>query len=143
MVRFSTFKATRVWFSLRSFHGDQGALNQNVFGGWHADITAEILNWTGHLITAPRSRLADLIQRPEATRTGVYFLTGTDPDGGFKPLVYLGEQPGLLKGKINNMVMSRMTKSLLLHTTDRLARHSSRKYYVVYTESLRMRRFSV
>ncbi len=60
-------------------------------------ITAEIMNWTGHLITAPRSRLADLIQRPEAGRTGVYFLTGTDPEGGFKPLVYLGESDSVGK----------------------------------------------
>jgi len=54
-------------------------------------ITAEIMNWTGHVMIAPRSRLADLIQRPEARRTGVYFLTGADPEGTFKPLVYLGE----------------------------------------------------
>lgn len=54
-------------------------------------ITAEIMNWTGHVMTAPRSRLADLIQRPEAGRTGIYILSGTDPDGGYKPLVYVGE----------------------------------------------------
>lgn len=54
-------------------------------------ITAEIMNWTGHVMVAPRSRLADLIKRSEAGRTGVYFLTGLDPDGAFKPLVYVGE----------------------------------------------------
>jgi len=27
-------------------------------------LTAEIMNWTGHVITGPRSRLAELIQRP-------------------------------------------------------------------------------
>lgn len=54
-------------------------------------ITAEIMNWTGHVIVAPRSRLADLVKRPEAGRTGVYLLTGPDPDGGFKPMVYIGE----------------------------------------------------
>lgn len=54
-------------------------------------ITAEIMNWTGHVMTAPRSRLADLIQRPEAGRTGIYILSGTDPEGGYKPLVYVGE----------------------------------------------------
>lgn len=54
-------------------------------------ITAEIMNWTGHVMNAPRSRLADLIQRPEAGRTGIYILSGTDPDGGYKPLVYVGE----------------------------------------------------
>ena len=54
-------------------------------------ITAEIMNWTGHVMFAPRSRLADLIQRGEAGRTGVYFLTGDDPEDAFRPLVYLGE----------------------------------------------------
>lgn len=54
-------------------------------------ITAEIMNWTGHVMTGPRSRLADLIQRPEAGRTGIYILSGTDPEGGYKPLVYVGE----------------------------------------------------
>jgi len=54
-------------------------------------ITAEIMNWTGHAMFAPRSRLADLIKRAEAARTGVYFLTGLDPEGGFKSLVYVGE----------------------------------------------------
>ncbi len=60
-------------------------------------ITAEIMNWTGHVIIAPRSRLADLIQRPEAKRTGVYFLTGADPEGGVKPLVYMGETDNVAK----------------------------------------------
>lgn len=54
-------------------------------------ITAEIMNWTGHALFAPRSRLADLIKRTEASRTGVYFLVGQDQSNGFKPLLYIGE----------------------------------------------------
>lgn len=54
-------------------------------------ITAEIVNWTGHVMVAPRSRLPDLLRRTEAGRTGVYFLSGDDPDGGLAPLVYIGE----------------------------------------------------
>jgi hypothetical protein len=54
-------------------------------------ITAEIMNWTGHVMSAPRSRLADLIRRTEAARTGVYFLIGPDPEGAFRPMVYVGE----------------------------------------------------
>ena len=54
-------------------------------------ITAEIVNWTGHVMVAPRSRLPDLLRRAEAGRTGVYFLSGDDPDGGLAPLVYIGE----------------------------------------------------
>lgn len=54
-------------------------------------ITAEIMNWTGHVLFGPRSRLVDMVQREEAKRTGVYLLTGEDPDGGYKPLAYVGE----------------------------------------------------
>jgi hypothetical protein len=54
-------------------------------------ITAEILNWTGHLIVAPRSRLKEVIDRDEAKRTGVYFLVGDDTDQPSKSKVYVGE----------------------------------------------------
>lgn len=54
-------------------------------------LTAEIVNWTGHVLTGPRSRLGDVVQRPEAARTGVYFLVGPDPESPIKPLVYIGE----------------------------------------------------
>lgn len=52
-------------------------------------VTAEILNWTGHVITGPRSRLAELLVRPEAQqRTGVYFLVGPEE---VLPQLYIGE----------------------------------------------------
>lgn len=54
-------------------------------------VTAEIMNWTGHVLTGPRTKLAELVQRPEGSRTGVYFLVGSDPEGGALPLVYIGE----------------------------------------------------
>lgn len=54
-------------------------------------LTAEIMNWTGHVITGPRSRLDELIQRPESKRTGVYFLTGPDRSPGVGTQVYIGE----------------------------------------------------
>lgn len=53
-------------------------------------ITAEIMNWTGHVLAAPRSRLADLLQRPEASRPGLYVLLGEKLDGD-EPLAYIGE----------------------------------------------------
>ncbi|MDX0462686.1 DUF4357 domain-containing protein [Sinorhizobium medicae] len=54
-------------------------------------ITAEIMNWTGHVLVTPRSRLAEALQRGEATRTGVYFLVGDDPEQPSKSRVYIGE----------------------------------------------------
>ena len=43
-------------------------------------LTAEIMNWTGHVVAAPRSDLAALLKRPEASRTGIYILLGDDPN---------------------------------------------------------------
>ena len=54
-------------------------------------LTAEIMNWTGHVLTGPRSKLAELVQRPECARTGVYFLVGPDPDDNLRTRVYVGE----------------------------------------------------
>ncbi|SPO67117.1 GIY-YIG nuclease family protein [Pseudomonas sp. JV241A] len=54
-------------------------------------LTAEIMNWTGHVLTGPRSKLAELVQRPECARTGVYFLVGPDPDDNLRTRVYIGE----------------------------------------------------
>ena len=54
-------------------------------------LTAEIMNWTGHVLVTPRSRLADALQRSEATRTGIYFLVGEDPEQPTKTRVYIGE----------------------------------------------------
>lgn len=53
-------------------------------------ITAEIINWTGHVLSVPRSRLADLLKRPEASRPGLYVLLGEKPDDN-EQLAYIGE----------------------------------------------------
>ncbi|MFV8836533.1 GIY-YIG nuclease family protein [Aquisalimonas sp. APHAB1-3] len=54
-------------------------------------LTAEIMNWTGHVLTGPRSKLPEIIERPECVRTGIYFLVGPDPGNSMRPLVYIGE----------------------------------------------------
>ncbi|AVL99345.1 DUF4357 domain-containing protein [Gordonia iterans] len=53
--------------------------------------TAEIMNWTGHVITSSRTDLPALIKREEAQRTGVYILLGDDPDSTGDPAAYIGE----------------------------------------------------
>lgn len=54
-------------------------------------LTAEIMNWTGHVVAAPRSDLGALLKRPEASRTGIYILLGDDPDSLGGSLAYIGE----------------------------------------------------
>lgn len=54
-------------------------------------LTAEIMNWTGHVVAAPRSDFAALLRRPEATRTGIYILLGDDPNSLDGTIAYIGE----------------------------------------------------
>lgn len=53
--------------------------------------TAEITNWTGHVLSAARSDLADLLKRDESQRTGVYFLLGEDEEALGDTRCYVGE----------------------------------------------------
>src|SRR5664279_1314016 len=52
--------------------------------------TAEISNWSGMAIAAPRTEMDELLLREELDKAGVYILTGADPLSG-SPLVYIGE----------------------------------------------------
>ncbi len=54
-------------------------------------LTAEIMNWTGTVVAAPRSLLAELLKREETTGTGVYILIGDDPEQLGGTIVYVGE----------------------------------------------------
>ncbi|MDQ6758269.1 MAG: GIY-YIG nuclease family protein [Acidobacteriota bacterium] len=52
--------------------------------------TAEISNWTGKAIAAPRTELNELLSREELDKAGVYILLGTDPLTN-APRAYIGE----------------------------------------------------
>ena len=51
--------------------------------------TAEILNWTGQVLSAPRSEMSALVRRAELAGTCVYLLLGPDEQGGTR--CYIGE----------------------------------------------------
>ena len=53
--------------------------------------TAEITNWTGSVVSARRSDLAELLRREEVERTGVYLLLGDDEDAIGDTRCYIGE----------------------------------------------------
>jgi len=61
-----------------------------VFGDPRRLRTAEISNWSGKAIAAPRTELDELLARDEVRKPGVYILSGTDPDTG-KARAYVGE----------------------------------------------------
>lgn len=59
--------------------------------------TAEIAGWTGHVLTGPRSDLADMLARPEATRNGAYLLLGDDDEAIGSTRCYIGRTENLGK----------------------------------------------
>ncbi|MFF6539281.1 GIY-YIG nuclease family protein [Pseudomonas aeruginosa] len=69
--------------------------------------TAEISNWSGKAIAAPRSDLDRLLNRRELLQPGVYLLLGEDPDSG-KQVAYIGEAEVVL---------------------DRIKQHRSKEYW--------------
>ena len=52
--------------------------------------TAEISNWSGKAVAAPRTDFDALLEREEMGQSGVYVLTGSDPETG-NPMAYVGE----------------------------------------------------
>lgn len=59
--------------------------------------TAEVMNWSGHVLAASRSDLSALLSRPETQRTGVYLLTGEDPSSADATAIYIGEADDINK----------------------------------------------
>jgi hypothetical protein len=71
--------------------------------------TAELSNWTGKAVAAPRTELDELLQREELDKAGVYILSGgADPLSG-SPRAYIGEAEVI---------------------RDRLKQHKSREFWV-------------
>lgn len=62
--------------------------------------TAELSNWTGKAVAGPRSEFDSVLAREESPNSGIYFLTGNDPDTG-KPAVYIGEAESI-KDRVKN-----------------------------------------
>ena len=52
--------------------------------------TAELSNWSGKAIAAPRTEISELLKREELASPGFYFLTGVDPESGDRA-IYIGE----------------------------------------------------
>lgn len=52
--------------------------------------TAELSNWTGKAVSGPRTEFDGVLAREESEKSGIYLLTGTDPESG-KPAIYVGE----------------------------------------------------
>ena len=84
-------------------------------------LTAEISNWTGKLIVCPRSQIDKLVEREEASRTGVYALVGPDPEQVLRERVYIGESDnvfGRLKQQHKDPNKDFWTRTVLVTSKD-------------------------
>ena len=71
--------------------------------------TAELSNWTGKAVAGPRSEFDNVLAREESQNSGIYFLTGIDPETG-KNAVYIGEAES-----IRDRVKSHLDKDFWNH----------------------------
>jgi hypothetical protein len=97
-------------------------------------FTAEIINWTGKIISAPRSQLATLLQRTDIQRTGVYILAGPDPETPLNEQVYIGESDKVLQRLLqhnNNVKKDFWERTLIIISKD----ENLTKAHVRYLES--------
>ena len=92
-------------------------------------LTAEVFNWTGHVLMTPRTRLSAALKRAEARYTGIYLLFGEDDNG---PLAYIGEGEDISARIKNHDTAKDWWASAVLITT---AGNNLNKAHVKYLEA--------
>lgn len=92
-------------------------------------LTAEVFNWTGHVLMTPRTQIAEALRRKEAGHTGVYLLLGENDNG---PLAYIGEGE-IISDRIRSHDSKRdwWTKAVLVTT----GANNLNKAHIKYLES--------
>lgn len=92
-------------------------------------LTAEVFNWTGHVLMTPRTRISEALKRDEAAYTGVYLLLG-EKDG--EPLAYVGESDNIRKRILQHDVAKDWWETAVLVTT---SANNLNKAHVRYLEA--------
>ena len=90
-------------------------------------LTAEIMvNWTGHILSTPRTQIVKALGRKEASYTGVYVLFGEKDDG---PCAYIGEAEEL-RSRLRNHIDRKdwWTSAVLITTSENKLNKSHAKY---------------
>lgn len=97
-------------------------------------MTAEIINWTGKMIVAPRSKLPELVKRVETGCAGIYLLVGDDPDDLARKRVYIGESDNVSERLKNHQADK--SKDFWTHTALVISKDGNlTKSHVRYLES--------
>lgn len=92
-------------------------------------LTAEVFNWTGHVLRAPRTQIREALGRDEARRTGVYLLLG-EVDG--RARLYVGEAEDIGSRLRDHVKAKEWWDQVILITTTGDALH---KAHVKYLEA--------
>ncbi|OAN68312.1 methionine sulfoxide reductase [Rhodobacteraceae bacterium EhC02] len=92
-------------------------------------LTAEVFNWTGHVLRVPRTQIIDGLARPEAGHTGVYVLIG-EREG--EALAYIGEAEDMRSRLKEHVIRKDWWEYAVLVTS---ASNNLHKAHVKYLES--------
>ncbi|WP_440906392.1 GIY-YIG nuclease family protein (plasmid) [Catenovulum sp. SX2] len=92
---------------------------------------AEIVNWTGQAISAPRTKIKQLSGWPESQKPGVYFLFGVDDESGGQAL-YIGEAENVLDRLGNHLANKDFWNEVIFFTSKD---ENLTKSHVKYLES--------
>ncbi len=90
-------------------------------------LTAEVFNWTGHVLRIPRTQLKEGLTRPEAQFTGVYVLLG-EREGA--PLAYVGEAEDMRDRLRNHAANKDWWDTAILITTSANNLHKAHVRYL-------------
>lgn len=92
---------------------------------------AEIVNWTGQAISAPRTKIKQLSEWPESKKPGVYLLFGVDDESGGQAL-YIGEAENVLDRLGNHLANKDFWNEVIFFTSKD---ENLTKSHVKYLES--------
>lgn len=92
-------------------------------------LTAEMFNWTGHVLMTPRTQIGAALARPEAGYAGVYLLLG---EGEGAPLAYVGQSEVIADRIRSHDVNKDWWTSAVLVTT---AGNKLNRAHVLYLEA--------
>lgn len=105
--------------------------------------TAEISNWSGKAIAAPRTELDSLLSREELARAGVYILLGTDPETN-GPQAYIGEAE-IIGDRLRQHKAREWTSAIVFTSKDENLTKAHVRYLEsrLLSEATEVRRFSL
>lgn len=90
-------------------------------------LTAEVFNWTGHVLMAPRTRFAAALKRKEASYTGIYLLLG-EKEGS--PCAYIGESENIADRLKNHDQKKDWWTTVVIVTTGADSLHKAHARYL-------------